>query len=262
MWSIYSQWRSFSESNPVPCTNSFRKKQLSILTSCMANVSKVHVVFSLSTLICLNKDTFEGHLYHTVNNFVKQNKSSLWERKLNAWIDLTGFAIDPLVTSQSGVWCKWTDVSHLVVMLHSMYRCRLVRQTPYACSPAIDGSVLTVVVRECIVVFGWVSAPRPILGVDASSVVSLELNSWIYRMCVQILVAFHPVWAKSSKNCWVMSGVESLLHGSWSWLLNCDVMTDVVLIQTVYKVLRRNHIWVVIDSQPSSKPHSALSVSP
>ena len=58
----------------------------------------------------------------------------------------------PLVTSQSGVWCKRTDVSHLV-KLHSLYRCCLVRQTPYACSPAIDGSVLTVVVRECIIVF-------------------------------------------------------------------------------------------------------------
>ena len=46
-----------------------------------------------------------------------------------------------------------------------------------------------------------------------------------------------------------MSGVESLLHGSWSWLLNCDAMTDVVLLQTVYKVLRRKHIWVVLDSQ-------------
>ena len=53
-------------------------------------------------------------------------------------------AIDPLVANQSGVWCKRTDVSHLVVKLHSMYRCRLVRLTPYACSPAIDGSVLTV----------------------------------------------------------------------------------------------------------------------
>ena len=53
-------------------------------------------------------------------------------------------AIDPLVTSQSGVRCKRTDVSHLVVKLHSLYRCRLVLQTPYACSPAIDGSVLTV----------------------------------------------------------------------------------------------------------------------
>ena len=42
--------------------------------------------------------------------------------------------------------------------------------TPYACSPAIDGSVLTVAVRECIVVFGSVSAPRSILGVDAPSV--------------------------------------------------------------------------------------------
>ena len=84
--------------------------------------------------------------------------------------------IDPLVTSQSGVWCKRTDVSHLVVKLHSLYRCRLVRQTPYACSPAIDGSVLTVVVREYIVVFDLVSAPRPILGVDASSVLCCFLG--------------------------------------------------------------------------------------
>ena len=63
-------------------------------------------------------------------------------------------AIDPLVTSQSGVWCNRTGVSHLVVKLHSLYRCRLIRQTHYACSPAIYGSVLTVVMRECIVVFG------------------------------------------------------------------------------------------------------------
>ena len=63
-------------------------------------------------------------------------------------------AIDHLVTSQSGVWCKRTGVSHLVVKLHSLYRCRLVCQTPYACSPAIYGSVLIVVVRVCIVVFG------------------------------------------------------------------------------------------------------------
>ena len=33
-------------------------------------------------------------------------------------------------------------VSRLVVKLHSLYRCRLVRRTPYACSPAVDGSVL------------------------------------------------------------------------------------------------------------------------
>ena len=80
------------------------------------------------------------------------------------------------MTSQSGVWCKRTDVSHLVVKLHSLYRCRLVRQTPYACSPAIDGSVLTVVVREYIVVFDLVSSPRPILGVDASSVLCCFLG--------------------------------------------------------------------------------------
>ena len=63
-------------------------------------------------------------------------------------------------------------------------------------------------------------------------------------MCVQILVAFHPVWAKSRKNSWVMSGVESP-----AWVLNCGAMTDVVLFQTVYKVLHRNHIWVVLGSQ-------------
>ena len=43
----------------------------------MANMSKFHVVFSSSTLIRLDKDAFEGHLCQTVNNFVKQNKSSL-----------------------------------------------------------------------------------------------------------------------------------------------------------------------------------------
>ena len=51
-------------------------KQLSILASCMANLSKFHVVFSSSTFIRFNKDAFEGHLCQTVNNLVKQNKSS------------------------------------------------------------------------------------------------------------------------------------------------------------------------------------------
>ena len=73
-------------------------------------------------------------------------------------------------SSTSDVVVCHDQVRHLVVKHHSRYRCRLVRLTPYACSPAIDGSVLTVVMRECIVVFGGVSAPRPILGVDASSV--------------------------------------------------------------------------------------------
>ena len=51
-----------------------------------------------------------------------------------------------------------------------MYRCRTVRLTFCVCSPAIDGSVMTVAVRECIVVFGSVSAPRSILGMDDPSV--------------------------------------------------------------------------------------------
>ena len=53
------------------------KKRLSILASCMANLSKFHVVFFSSTLIRLDKDAFEGHLCQTVNNFVKQNLEEL-----------------------------------------------------------------------------------------------------------------------------------------------------------------------------------------
>ena len=55
---------------------------------------------------------------------------------------------DPLVTSQSGMHCKRTSVSRLVVKLHSLCRCRLVHRTPYACSPAVDGSVLIVDVKD------------------------------------------------------------------------------------------------------------------
>ena len=44
------------------------KKRQSILASCMANLSKFHVVFSSSTFMRLNKDAFEGHLCYTVNN--------------------------------------------------------------------------------------------------------------------------------------------------------------------------------------------------
>ena len=86
-------------------------------------------------------------------------------------------AIDPLVTSQSGVCCKRTSVSHIVVKLHRLYRCRLVLRSPYACNPTVDGSVLIVGVRECIVGFGSVSAPRPILGVGAPSVLCCCLGA-------------------------------------------------------------------------------------
>ena len=50
---------------------------MSILASCMTNLSKFHIVFSSRTIIRLNKEAFKGHLCQTVNNFVKQNKSSL-----------------------------------------------------------------------------------------------------------------------------------------------------------------------------------------
>ena len=49
--------------------------------------------------------------------------------------------------------------------LHSLYKCRWARRTPYACSPVVDGIVLIVVVRECIVVSGSDSALCMLLGV-------------------------------------------------------------------------------------------------
>ena len=69
----YSQWQSFSESKPVPCTNSFKEKQLSILASCMTNLSGFHIVFSSGVFIRHNKGAFEGHWCQAVNNFVRQN---------------------------------------------------------------------------------------------------------------------------------------------------------------------------------------------
>ena len=54
-------------------TNSFKEKQLSILASCMTNMSEFRVVFSSSALIRLIKDAFEEQLSQAVNNFVKQN---------------------------------------------------------------------------------------------------------------------------------------------------------------------------------------------
>ena len=42
------------------------------------------------------------------------------------------------------------------------------------------------------------------------------------ELCVQILLVFLPACAEYRKNSCVMSGVESLLHGSW--LLSCDAM--------------------------------------
>ena len=58
----------FSETKPAPCTNSFMKKRLSIMASCMTNLSEFHIVFSSSVLIRLNNNAFEWHLCQTVNN--------------------------------------------------------------------------------------------------------------------------------------------------------------------------------------------------
>ena len=56
----------------------------------------------------------------------------------------------------------------------------------------LDGSVMIVVVRECIVVSGSDSPPCLLLGwaVFQYYIVSLELNGRIYRVCVLVLEAF------------------------------------------------------------------------
>ena len=63
-----------------------------------------------------------------------------------------------------------------------MYRCRLVRRTSYACSTAVYDSVMSVAVRECIVAFGSVSAPRPLLVVGDPSVLGAEYHN-LPRVC-------------------------------------------------------------------------------
>ena len=80
--------------------------------------------------------------------------------------------------SPSGVRCKRTSISRLVVKLHSQYRYLLVRRTACAYSPAVDGSVLIVAVRKCIVVYGSISAPRPVLGVGSPSVLCCLLGAY------------------------------------------------------------------------------------
>ena len=68
-----------------------------------------------------------------------------------------------------------------------MYCCHLVRRTPYACSPAVDVSVLIVAVRECIIASGSVSAPRPLLGVGDPSVLCCGIGAeWpnLLHVCV------------------------------------------------------------------------------
>ena len=91
----------------------------------------------------------------------------LSSRYLNSQIDPTGFRHRSFGNKSVGCVLQANGyLTSCMVKLHSQYRCRLVRQTPCACSPAVDDSVLIVVMRECIVVFGLVSAPRPLLGVD------------------------------------------------------------------------------------------------
>ena len=64
-------------------------------------------------------------LFATARSVVKSVKVPVVEVAKRTELIPPDSAIDPLVTSQSGVWCKQTGVSHLVVKLHSLYRCRL-----------------------------------------------------------------------------------------------------------------------------------------
>ena len=59
-----------------------------------------------------------------------------------------------------------------------------------------------------------------------------------------------------------MYRVESLYHGSGSWLLSGDAMTDVALLQTVHKVMRREHVSVVHGGLLVSMVNTGHLVSP
>ena len=62
-------WWNFSESKPVPRTNSLGKR-LTILASWMTNLSKFLIVFTSCALRLLNKDAFEGHFCQTVDIYI------------------------------------------------------------------------------------------------------------------------------------------------------------------------------------------------
>ena len=111
------------------------------------------------------------------------SSGSLLSRRRGSWTHKSiplDSAIDPQLSNALGVRCK-----RLVAKLHSQYGCRVFHRTPCACSPAVDGSVLIVVVRECIVVSGSVSAPHPLLGVGGLSVLCWMVKSTtcVCRFC-------------------------------------------------------------------------------
>ena len=158
-----------------------------------------------------------------------------------------------------------------------------VLRTPYACNPVIDGSVLIVTGRECIVVYGSISAPHPISGVGRriSTLLLPWASSRIYA-CVcrfrRLSFLFAPSLGRTVEIC--LSGVSFMGLGLGLW--GCDAMTDVVLSpppdssQGTAQKAYLSGPWLSVwgtpggDGQywpscgprsPSSKPHSALSVS-
>ena len=84
-WSKYSQWRSFPESKPVPCTYSFRKNNCPYMLFVWLICLNLILCFLLLPLYASTRTLsgYEVHLCQTNNNFVKQNKSSssclIWE---------------------------------------------------------------------------------------------------------------------------------------------------------------------------------------
>ena len=121
------------------------EKRLAILASCITILPKFLIVFPSVVVVC----------HDQVRHQFNQGSCCIGGRTYE--LIPQDSAIDSLVTSSLAVCCKRTNVSHLVVKLHSLYRCCLVRRTPYDCCPAVGGSVLIVAVRECIVAFGSVS---------------------------------------------------------------------------------------------------------
>ena len=83
----------------------------------------------------------------------------------------------------SVVFCRNSGVYNVQ---NSLYKCRLVRRTPYVCSHVEDGSVLIVAVKECIIVSVSVSPPRQLLGVCSHLVLCCCFlgAEWSNLLCV------------------------------------------------------------------------------
>ena len=114
------------------------------------------------------------------------------------------------------------QMSCLVVKLHSLYRCRLVRRISYAGNAAVEGSVLIVAVREYIVAPGAVCSSSASGGGRSFSTLLLP-RSWmaVSTACVcrfwRLSFLLAPSLWRTVESCleWRVSCLGSWVVMSW-----------------------------------------------